>query len=114
MKDLVCIVCPRGCRLHVDEENNFAVSGNTCPRGAEYGRNEISNPTRVLTSTVRLTGGSLRRCPVRTNKAVPRGKLLEIMKLLDGIELVSPVAAGQTVISDVAGTGADVIVTRSL
>ena len=53
MKELVCIVCPRGCRLKVDEENDFAVTGNTCPRGAEYGRNEIMAPTRVLTSTVR-------------------------------------------------------------
>lgn len=114
MKELVCIVCPRGCRLHVDEENGFAVTGNSCPRGAEYGRNEISNPTRVLTSTVRLTGGSIRRCPVRTNKAVPRDRLMEIMKLLDSVELASPVTAGQTVISDVAGTGADIIATRDL
>lgn len=114
MKDLVCIVCPKGCRLHVDEENSFAVTGNSCPRGAEYGRNEISNPTRVLTSTVRLRGGSLRRCPVRTDKAVPRGKLLKIMKLLDQVELTSPVTIGQKVLTDVCGTGADVIVTRNL
>lgn len=114
MKDLVCIVCPKGCRLHVDEENSFAVTGNSCPRGAEYGRNEISNPTRVLTSTVRLQGGSLRRCPVRTDKAVPRGKLLKIMKLLDQVELTSPVTIGQKVLTDVCGTGADVIVTRNL
>lgn len=114
MKDLVCIVCPRGCRLHVDEEHDFTVTGNSCPRGAEYGRNEISNPTRVLTSTVRLQGGPLRRCPVRTDKAVPRGKLMEIMKLLDQVELTAPVTVGQKVITDVCGTGADIIVTRNL
>ena len=114
MKELVCIVCPRGCRLTVDEENDFAVSGNSCPRGAEYGHNEIKSPTRVLTSTVRLTGGSLRRCPVRTDRPVPREKLLEIMSLLNEVELTSPVTIGQPVLENVLGTGANVIVTRNL
>ena len=114
MKELVCIVCPRGCRLKVDEENDFAVTGNTCPRGAEYGRNEIMAPTRVLTSTVRLTGASLRRCPVKTDRPVPREKLLEIMSLLNDVELTSPVTIGQEVITNVCNTGANVIVTRNL
>ena len=114
MKELVCIVCPRGCRLKVDEENDFAVTGNTCPRGAEYGRNEIMAPTRVLTSTVRLTGASLRRCPVKTDRPVPREKLLEIMSLLNEVELTSPVTISQPVLENVLGTGANVIVTRNL
>ena len=114
MKELVCIVCPRGCRLKVDEENDFAVTGNTCPRGAEYGRNEIMAPTRVLTSTVRLTGASLRRCPVKTDRPVPREKLLEIMSLLNDVELTSPVTIGQEVITNVCNTGANIIVTRNL
>ena len=114
MKELVCIVCPRGCRLKVDEQNDFAVTGNTCPRGAEYGRNEIMAPTRVLTSTVRLTGASLRRCPVKTDRPVPREKLLEIMSLLNEVELTSPVTIGQPVLENVLGTGANVIVTRNL
>lgn len=114
MKELVCIVCPRGCRLKVDEENDFAVTGNSCPRGAEYGRNEIMSPTRVLTSTVRLTGSSLRRCPVKTDRPVPRDKLLEIMSLLNTVELTSPVTIGQPVLENVLNTGANVIVTRNL
>ena len=50
MKELICIVCPKGCHLKVDEENGCAVTGNGCPRGAEYGKNELLHPTRVLTS----------------------------------------------------------------
>ena len=114
MKELVCIVCPKGCRLHVDEENGFAVTGNSCPRGAEYGKNEIQNPTRVLTSTVRLTGGAYRRCPVKTDRAVPKGKLIDIMKELNGVELASPVTIGQIALRDAAGTGANVVVTKAL
>lgn len=114
MKELVCIVCPKGCRLHVDEENDYAVTGNSCPRGAEYGHNEIKNPTRVLTSTVKLTGGLYRRCPVKTDRAVPKGKLMEIMRALNAVELRSPVKIGQIALENAAETGASVIVTKNL
>ena len=114
MRELVCIVCPRGCRLRVDEENGCAVTGNSCPRGAEYGKNEVSNPTRVLTSTVRLSGGRYRRCPVKTESAVPKGKLLEIMRQIDGVELSAPVKIGQVALADAAGTGVNVIVTKDM
>ena len=72
MKHLICIVCPRGCRLTVDEEQDYDVTGNGCPRGAEYGRIELTNPTRVVTSTVRCAGGVHPRCPVKTDRPIPR------------------------------------------
>ena len=114
MKELVCIVCPKGCRLHVDEENDFSVTGHSCPRGAEYGHNEIKNPTRVLTSTVRLEGGLYRRCPVKTDKAVPKRLLLDIMQALNAVSLNAPVKPGQVVLANVCGTDANVIVTKNL
>ena len=58
MKELICIVCPKGCHLQVDEQNDYQVFGNSCPRGAEYGKNELLHPTRVLTSIVKVTGGN--------------------------------------------------------
>ena len=114
MKELVCIVCPKGCRLRVDEENDYAVTGNSCPRGAAYGHSEIKNPTRVLTSTVRLSGGLYRRCPVKTDAPVPKGKLMEVMQQLNAVTLEAPVAIGQVVIPNVAGTEANVVVTKNL
>lgn len=114
MKELVCIVCPKGCRLHVDDENNYTVTGNGCQRGAVYGHNEIKNPTRVLTSTVKILNASYRRCPVKTNVAVPKGKLMEIMSLLNAVELTAPVSIGQVVLHHPAGTDADVVVTKNL
>ena len=42
MANIICIVCPKGCRLTVDE-NTLAVTGNGCPRGAEYGKNELTH-----------------------------------------------------------------------
>lgn len=114
MKELVCIVCPKGCRLHVDDENGYLVSGNSCIRGAEYGKNEILNPTRVLTSTVKAEGGLYRRCPVKTNRAVPKAKLFEIMAALNAVTLSAPVQVGQVIIENVCGTGADIIATKGL
>ena len=114
MKELICIVCPKGCHLQVDENNDYAVTGNGCPRGAEYGRAELTHPTRVVTSTVRCVGGLYPRCPVKTDAVVPKGKLMEVMQLLNAVELKSPVKIGQVVIEKVAGTDANVVVTKDL
>lgn len=114
MKNLVCIVCPKGCRLTVDEENNFAVTGNACPRGAEYGHNEIKNPTRVLTSTVKVQGGLYRRCPVKSNVPLPKGKLMEVVEALNHVELSAPVSIGQVVLHHPAGCEADIIATKEM
>ncbi len=114
MKELICIVCPRGCHLKVDDENGYRVTGNHCPRGAEYGRNELTHPTRVLTSTVKIAGAAHRRCPVKTDRAVPKETLFRIMDLLNDVQLTAPVTCGQVVIENVAGTGANVVATRTL
>ena len=114
MKELICIVCPRGCHLQVDEANNYAVTGNACERGAAYGRDELTNPTRVLTSTVKIEGASHRRCPVKTDRAVPKGKLFELMALLDDVTLQAPVCVNQIVLENAAGIGANIICTRDL
>ena len=114
MKNLICIVCPRGCRLTVDEENGYTVSGNACPRGEEYGKNEILNPVRTLTTTVRIESESMRLCPVRTAKPIPKGKMFEAVKALNAVSLKAPVKTGDIALKDIFGTGADVIVTRDI
>jgi len=112
MKELICIVCPNGCRLRVDEENGFQVTGNACPRGEEYGRNELLHPTRVLTGTVRLHGAALSRCPVKTNGAIPKEKLLDAARALCEVDVTAPVRRGDVVLADICGTGVDVVATR--
>ena len=114
MKELICIVCPKGCHLHVDEEHDYAVTGNGCPRGAEYGKIELTHPTRVVTSTVRCMGGRYPRCPVKTDRAVPKEMILSVMRVLDGVELAAPVRTGQVVLENVCDTGANVVATRNL
>ncbi len=114
MKELICIVCPQGCRLKVDEANDYAVSGNRCARGEDYGRTELSNPTRVLTSTVDVLGSHIARCPVKTNGAIPKSKMFEAMEKVRAVKLTAPVRSGQVVIADLLGTGVDLVATRDM
>jgi CxxC motif-containing protein len=114
MKELICIVCPQGCHLSVDEESGFAVTGNRCPRGAQYGRTELTAPTRVVTSTVRCRGGLYPRCPVKTAAPVPKDQVFAVMDALAAVTLTAPVRRGQVVLPDVCATGVDVVATRDL
>ena len=113
MAELICIVCPKGCHLKVDEDT-FAVTGNSCEKGAEYGKTELKNPTRTLTSTVRLEHGALTRCPVRTVAPIPKALMFDAMAALEGVTLTAPVKIGQVALENVLGTGVDVIVTRNI
>ena len=80
MTELICITCPKGCHLRVDEEKGFAVTGNSCPRGAEYGKTELIDPRRIITSTVRITAKTARRVPVKTEQSIPKGRIMDVMK----------------------------------
>jgi len=112
--EIVCIVCPSGCRLKVDPKDNFSVTGNTCKRGEKYGKNEIKKPTRVITSTVCVSGAELPRMPVKTDTPIPKEKIFDVMKLLDGLETESPIKIGTVIVKDICGTGANFVSTRSL
>ena len=111
MKELICITCPKGCHLKIDE-TTLAVTGNSCEKGAEYGKNEVTNPVRVLTSIVKMADN--RVCSVKTDKAIPKGKIFEIMDALKEIRLSAPVHIGDVVVENVCGTGANWIATKDM
>lgn len=112
MRNLICICCPRGCHLQVDIENDYAVTGHSCQQGAEYGRNECVAPVRTVTSTVKITGGTIPRCPVKTSRPVPKERIFDVMEAINHLRLMAPVQAGQVLLSDVAG--ADIIAARMI
>jgi len=114
MTELICIVCPRGCHLKVDEENGYRVTGNSCARGEAYGKTELTNPTRVITSTVKIEGAEYPRCPVKTDAPIPKRLIFDAMKTLNPVELKAPARIGDIVVKDVCGTGANFVVTRNL
>ena len=114
MTELTCIVCPKGCRLNVDEENGFLVTGYGCPRGKEYGHKELTAPTRTLTSIVRIEGAIHPCCPVKTSGEIPKRLIIQAMNLLKKVRLSAPVAAGAVVVQDICGTGVDWITTKNM
>lgn len=114
-KELICICCPQGCRLTVsDESGELTVTGNTCKRGLEYGKTEATAPTRVITTTVEITGSDWRRLPVKTAGGVPKGKIFECMDAINRVTVKAPVHTGDVVLPDVLGTGVDVVAARTI
>ncbi len=113
MKELICIVCPRGCHLNVDEAT-LEVIGNACPRGEEYGKNEVSCPMRTVTGSVGIKGAIHPRLAVRTDKAVPKDKMFEIMDVLHSFNIDAPVKRGQVLIENICGTDANIIASRDM
>ncbi|MFR9069412.1 MAG: DUF1667 domain-containing protein [Paraclostridium sp.] len=115
MRNITCTVCPMGCSLVVSKvDGEYKVEGNTCKRGAKYGVEEVTNPRRVITTTVKLNGGYLNLLPVKTNDSVPKELMFDIMKILDNVEVNAPVSVGDVIVKDVLGTGVDVVSAKSM
>ena len=114
--ELTCIGCPMGCPLTVELENGAvtAVYGNTCPRGDAYARKEVTAPTRIVTSTVRVTGGTLAMVSCKTRSDIPKGKIFDVVRALKDVEVPAPITIGQVLAENVAGTGVDIIATKNI
>ena len=115
-RELTCIGCPLGCSLTIKMENGEVVelTGNTCPRGDAYGRKEVTNPTRIVTSTVRVSGGVSAMVSCKTESDIPKGKIFDVCRALKGVSVPAPVKIGDVIIKDVAGTGVDIIATKQV
>ena len=115
-KELICIGCPLGCNLTVEMDGGQVVSvnENTCKRGDDYARKELTDPRRIVTSTVPVAGGNLPVVSVKTASDIPKGKILECLCALKGVTLTAPVQIGDVIVENVADTGVDVIATKSI
>jgi CxxC motif-containing protein len=114
-KHLICIECPKSCRLDVEEENGAVrqVTGFQCPKGEAYARQEIEDPRRTLTTTVLAKGLELKLVPVRTSKPIPKTKLREAMAVCRKLVLTRPVKINEVLIADLLGLKTDLIATRT-
>jgi CxxC motif-containing protein len=115
--EVICTVCPNGCHLKVDVEHDYKVTGNGCPKGKAYGKAEFTNPTRVITSTVKLKAAGDNealdsRIPVKTSNPIPKTEIMNLMKVIDEIELTERPEIGQVLVRDVLGLDANLIVAK--
>ncbi len=114
-RELICIGCPMGCPVTVQMNGTqvISVSGNTCPRGDAYARKEVTNPTRIVTSTVKVEGGSVGMVSVKTKEDIPKDKIFDCVRALKDITVKAPIRIGDVILADAAGTGVDVVATKN-
>ena len=113
--ELTCIRCPVGCPLTVTVEGEtVSVTGNACPRGAEYGEMEVTHPTRTVTSSIRVTGGTLPLVSVKTVPDIPKEAIFDVMAVIRAARVAAPVKTGDILIRNVADTGSDIVATKTV
>ena len=115
-KDLICILCPLGCRVNVkiDGKTVRKVLGIKCKKGGEYAKQEIVSPVRVLTTTVKTGRSDAPLVPVRSDKPIPKEKLVPCMREIARHTVDGPVELGQIVIKKILGLEANIVACRSL
>ena len=114
MKELICINCPLGCHLSVDDSDvsNVRVTGNTCPRGVTYAVSEVTAPKRMVTSSVPVVGSTVKRVSVKTSAPIPKDKIFDCLAEIKKVVATAPVAIGDVLLANVCGTDVNVIATR--
>ena len=114
-KELVCIVCPRGCTLKISEaDGEYSVSGNFCKRGRDFAISEMTEPKRTICSTVRTVFPDVPVLPVRVSAEIPKDRIFDVMKEINSFLLEKHVSRGEAVIENVLGLGVDIIATSNI
>lgn len=115
MTNLTCIVCPVGCSLVVDVfDGEYKVSGNTCKRGIKYAKDELTNPKRMITTTVRVNDKKIKLLPVKTRQSIPKEMIFEIMEELDKIIINKSTNVGDVIVENILNTGIDIISSKTI
>ncbi len=112
MKEMICIACPIGCHLTID--GNLRVEGNICPRGEKYAIEEMTHPTRIVTTTVRTISSLTPRLSVKTKDPIPKELIFKVLDVLGGITVSKNVKIGDVIVSNILDTGVDIIATKAI
>jgi CxxC motif-containing protein len=113
---MICITCPMGCSVEVTREGQtrLSVDGNTCKRGEDYIRRELTDPRRMVATTVKVKDGIHPLVPVYTEEAFPKPRIFELLEKLRQVELEAPVAMDQVVLPNALDTGIDIRASREM
>ena len=114
-KELTCIGCPLGCQVTVEMDGDIIrnISGYTCNRGKVYAEKEVTNPTRIVTSTVRVEGGERPSVSVKTREDIPKSRIFDVARALKDVYVKAPVKIGDIIKENIAGTGVPVVATSN-
>lgn len=115
IKELTCIVCPVGCVMHAKQDgDNIEVSGNACKRGYTYAVDEMTNPKRMVTSSIMVLSGEMPLVSVKTKEAIPKEKIEETLVYIKKTKVNAPIKIGDILIKNVAGINVDIVATRNV
>ena len=116
VSEIICVTCPRGCLLRVTHEGSqvLDVTGHGCKRGLEYATSELTDPRRMVASTVKVNGGLHPLLPVFTIKAFPKPLIPQLAQALRQVEVSAPVEIKQVVLKNALGTGIDIVASRDM
>ena len=115
VKTFTCIVCPNGCEIRAEGEGDaLRISGEGCPRGKAYVLQEMTDPRRTISTSMRVMGGEMDLCSVRLTRPIPRDRIADAVREIHEKVLTAPVEAGTVLIRGILGTDSDVIATRSV
>ena len=114
-KNYTCIVCPMSCSITVREENGqLIVTGNSCPRGEKFAKDEYVEPKRMLTTTIEIEDGVIRRLPVISSAELPKEKISAYLKEIYQVKVKAPVTMGDVIIADLCASGIDIVAARDV
>jgi CxxC motif-containing protein len=115
-KHFTCVTCPVGCEVDVDVQDGSIISmtGNKCDKVKEFVLQELKEPMRVLTTIVRIKSAKYAMLPVRTDKPIPKRLFLQAIGELAKVDLRTPVHISDVIVKDVAGSGANIVATRTM
>lgn len=114
-RNLTCINCPLGCSIEVTRDGGkYIITGNSCKRGADYALSEITNPKRIVTTSVFVDGGAHPTVSVKTSSEIPKGLMFDCVRELAKVRVKAPVKIGQIIFHNVLNTGADIVATRNV
>jgi Uncharacterized protein with conserved CXXC pairs len=113
---IICTVCPNGCEINIIEldTKSYNIKDYKCERGKEYAEQEITNPARILTTTIKIKNGLIKRLPVRSKNPVPKDKIFRIIERIKGVEIEAPVEEGDIIIENILNMGINVIASKSI
>ena len=113
--EIICVSCPVGCNLTVQQNNgDIQVTGHQCKAGINYAKEELTNPTRNIATSVKVRGGDMPLLSVKTARPIPKNAIMTVVEAIHQVTMTAPVEIGDVVLADAAGTGIDIVATRNV
>ncbi len=113
-----CIICPEGCMIKVEYDKSGAdirsMEGHQCKRGIKFAEEEITNPTRILTTTIAIKSRAMNRLPVRSSAPVPKNMIRKMVLEAKKFRVQPPLRMGDVLAENFLDTGADLIASKTV